>query len=239
MPGHVRPRRGVELALADAVELLAVHVPAQLVGADAAVPFEAVGVHRRLAGRPRAGAVGADPVGLVARPARVGAAVQDAPDRVEPVDVLHDVELADRRPVLVVPPVRGSQGPERRPVAEGLVAGDVGHLDASLDAQDAAVGGLEVGALGLDPGRRPLPRGGLDRGDPQVAAAVQAEVGGVGGVPLDLAGAPVAGAARVAVAGIDDPVRGRGGRAGRTVEVVAPDQAPAVRRRWDGRAGRR
>ncbi len=179
MAGHVGPRAGVHLVLRDAVELLSVHVPAQLVGADATVPLEAVGVHGRLAARAGAGPVGADAGRLVAGPAGVHAAVQDAPHRVDPVDVLHDVELAGAGPVPVVAPVRRAQRPEGRPVAERLVAGDVGHLDAGLDAQHAPGLRLEVGSAGLDARGGPLARAALDRGDAQVARAVEAEVGGV------------------------------------------------------------
>ena len=49
--------------------------------------------------RQRGKPAGRDAGGLVARPARVHPAVQHAPHPVEAVDVLHDVELADARPV--------------------------------------------------------------------------------------------------------------------------------------------
>src|SRR5690606_34962561 len=91
--GHVVPGRGADPVLADGVVPLVVDVPAQLLGGDAAVPLEPVGVHPGLAGRAGAGAGRADAVALVAGTARVRPAVQDAPHRVDPVDVLHDVEL--------------------------------------------------------------------------------------------------------------------------------------------------
>jgi hypothetical protein len=242
--GHVAPRRRVDLVLRDAVELLVVDVPAELVGRDAAVPLEPVGVERRLARRPGAGPVRAQPGELVARTARGHAAVQHAPHRVDAVDVLHDVELTDRRPVLVVPAVRRAQGPERRPVAERRGPGHVGHPDAGLDPQRPAGRRLEVAAAGLDPGRGPAARGGAERRDAQVAVAVPAHVGRVGRVGLDLAGAPVRRATRVAGARVEDPVVARRQRAGRPVEVVAPDRPPARRRgrhggRLRGRARRR
>src|SRR5690606_1470933 len=142
--------------------------------------------------------------------------------------------------VLVVPPVRRAERPERRPVAEGGVTGDVRHLDAAFDAQDAAGCGFEVGAPGLDAGGGPLARGALERRDAQVSGAVEAEVGGVVGVALDLTGAPVGGTAGVAVAGVDDPVVGGGQGSGRAVEVVGPDQGPAGGRgRYGGARGGR
>src|SRR6185437_8520880 len=97
--GGVGPGGGVDLVLAHLVVLLAVDVPADLLRRDAAVPLDSVRVERRLAGRARAGAVAADAGRLVARAARAYSTVERAPDGVGPVDVLHDVDLADARPV--------------------------------------------------------------------------------------------------------------------------------------------
>jgi hypothetical protein len=66
-------------------------------------------------------------------------------------------------------------------VAVGGVTGDIGRLDGGLYAQLAAGGGVEVAALGLDPGRSPVARVVPERGDLQVPVAVLQEVGGIGG----------------------------------------------------------
>jgi hypothetical protein len=52
VPGHVVPRSGVHLVLADAVELCSVNVPTELVRRDAPVPFD-----RRTPGSTRPAAV--------------------------------------------------------------------------------------------------------------------------------------------------------------------------------------
>src|SRR6185295_20208480 len=55
--GGAGPGRRVHLVRAHTVVLHAVHVPPQLLGGDATVPLDAVGVEGRLAGRARAGPV--------------------------------------------------------------------------------------------------------------------------------------------------------------------------------------
>src|SRR6185312_14839549 len=147
------------------VVLLAVDVPADLLRRDAAVPLDRVRVERRLAGRAGTGPVAADAGRLVARAARAHSTVEGAPDRVGPVDVLHDVDLADARPVGVDTAERRPEGPEGRPVTLRGRAGHVGHLEAALDAQLPAGRRLEVGALGLDPAGRPRAVGRADRLD--------------------------------------------------------------------------
>ncbi len=170
---------------------------------------------------------GAEARRLVARAAGVHAAVRRAPDLVRAVDVLHHVQLADRRPVPAVPPVRRTQGPERGPVAQGGVAGGARHLHPALDGHLAARRRLEVRPLGLDATGGPVARAVAQRGDPQVARAVQGDVVGAGGAVLDLPGAPVPGAAGVAVTGVEDPVLRGGQRVGAAGEVVAPLEGPA------------
>src|SRR5690606_19990166 len=98
--GHLRPRVRRQLALADAVVRLPVHIPAQLVRGDAGVPLERVGVEIARARAARTGPAVADAVELVAGSARGDSAVEYAPDLVEPVDVLHHVELATAGPVV-------------------------------------------------------------------------------------------------------------------------------------------
>src|SRR5690606_36393748 len=191
----------------DRVELLTVDVPAQLVGAG--IPLEAIGVEVALARRTRTLGAVADALGLIARAALLHTAMQHAPRLVDAVDVLQDVELADGRPVPVIAPIRAAERPERRPVAERLPARDVGERDPRLDRQHAARRRLEVLALGRDAGRRPVARTVPARRDGQVAAAVELEVVRVGGVLLDLPGAPVVRATRITVTGVDDPVVGR------------------------------
>ena len=163
--------------------------------------------------------------------------MQRAPRGVQSVDVLNEVQLADAGPVLEVAPERAAERPERRPVPIGRRPGHVRQLDARLDPQDATVGRLEVRAPGLNPPRRPVARAVALRGDAQVAAAVEADVGRVVSGLLDLAGAPVGRSARVAVAQVELPVGA--GRRGvrRAVEVVGEHLRPAGRQRRDRRVG--
>src|SRR5690606_27986297 len=97
--GDLGPGLIADLAPRHRVVVHAVDVPAQFVAR--VVPLEPVSVEVARARRAEARAGGADAVGLVARAALLDAAVQHAPHLVEPVDVLHDVELADPRPVPV------------------------------------------------------------------------------------------------------------------------------------------
>ncbi len=211
------------------MELDPVQVEAHLLGAGAAVPLHAVGVEAALAGAGRAGLLPADAVLLVAGAARAGATVHRGPLVVDALDVLHDVDLADARPVPPVAAVLVAEHPERGPVALGRGAGDVRHLDPGLDLQLAAHGRLEVLPVGLDTARGPVPGGVPDGGDLQVPGAVQRHVGGAGGHRLDLAGAEAAGPPGVAGAGGVAPVGGVDAAAGRAVEVVAEDLGPAGR----------
>src|SRR5690606_8822737 len=112
------------------------------------------------------------------------------------------------------------------------------HLDAALDAQFAARRGLEVGPVGLDAAGRPV-AGRVPPGrDAEVAVAVEGDVLRAGRHRLDLTGAPVGRAARVARAGRVAPVGGVDAAAGRAVEVVEEDLVPA-RRGWRGGGARR
>ena len=161
--------------------------------------------------------------GFVARPAGGGAAVQGAPHRAAPVDVLEDVDLADAGPVRGTDRAgRLAEHPERRPVAGAVGGGDVRLLDRGLDPQDAAGRGGEVGALGLDPAGGPVAGLVTHRGDGKVTGAVQGDVGGAVRHRLDLAGAPVRGPAGVAVTGGVEPARGVDAGTCGAGEVVAP-----------------
>jgi hypothetical protein len=153
----------------------------------------------------------------------VGRVVQGLRGLVEPVDVLHHVELARLRPA--APGAhRRAQRPERGPVAQPV--GRVGLLDRRGHLELAAGRGLEVVPGALDPPRRPGAVG-VDRLEHQVAVAVHVDVAGrVGGV-LDLAGS-------VAGADVVEPVRRRRRRPGRPGEVVAEHRRPA---RGRGRRG--
>src|SRR6266498_4301022 len=112
------PGTGVDVGGAHGVEVDPVQVPLEGLGAGRAVPLHRVGVEARLAGGPRAGDVVAPADGLVAGPARSDAAVERGPLPVHPLDVLHDVDLADARPVPPVAAVGGTEHPERRPVPD-------------------------------------------------------------------------------------------------------------------------
>src|SRR5581483_10335633 len=96
------PGAGVHVGRTDLVELHAVEVEADDLRAHTAVPLQAVGVEAGLAGGTGAGALAADPGELVARAARGDTAVHRRPVVVDPLDVLHDVQLADAGPVPVV-----------------------------------------------------------------------------------------------------------------------------------------
>ncbi len=233
--GGVGPGRRVHLIGRHRLVVDAVDVEADRLGAGRAVPLHGVGVEAGLAGGVGAGGRIAQARRLVAGAAGGRPAVHGGPGLVDAVDVLHDVELADARPVLVVAAVGRAQHPEGGPVAGGRGAGDVGHLDARLDAQLAAGRGLEVGAVGLDAARGPVAGRVAQRRDLQVAASVEGDVAGAAGHPLDLAGAPVGGAAGVGGPGVVEPVGGVDAGAGRAVEVVGEDLCPA--RGGRGRGG--
>src|SRR5207248_3346854 len=142
--GRRGPGTGVHLGGADGVEVDAVEEPLERLRIAALVPFQGVGVEPALAARRGADPLTADAGLLVADTARAGAAVHRRPLVVDALDVLHDVELTDARPVPPVAPVRRTEHPERRPVPGRGRSGHVGHLDARLHAQLAARRWLEV-----------------------------------------------------------------------------------------------
>src|SRR5437762_1027034 len=98
------------------MELHVVQIPADLLRAGRPVPLDRVGVEPALTRRAVARDVVAEAGLLVARPARAGAAVHGAPLPVEPLHVLHDVDLTDAWPVPPVAAIRCTQHPKRRPV---------------------------------------------------------------------------------------------------------------------------
>ena len=162
----------------------------------------------------------ADAVALVARTARIDAAVDGAGDLGQGVDILHDVDLA------VLRPLARAQHPERRPVAQA--SGRL--LDRGGDLELAAGRGADVGAGGLHPPRRPVAAAALRR-DVQVAAAVEMDVAGRVRHRLDLAGAEAR-----ARTGVVHPLA-VDAAAGGAAEVVEEHLVPARGRR--GRGGLR
>lgn len=165
MMNSLRPRRIPHIVLRHIVKRHAIHAPSQRLGAHAPIHLDHINVPVPLARRAGTLCVLAQAAGLVARSAGVDAAVQHPPGAVDAVDVLHDVVLADRRPVLVVAAVVLAEGPEGGPVARGGFAAVVGHLDAACDAHLAAGVRLEVGALGFDARGCPCVVGGAEGGD--------------------------------------------------------------------------
>src|SRR5205823_9814015 len=112
-------------------------------------------------------------VGFVARSARLHSTVHRRPDRTQAVDVLHDVQLADPRPVAGTDTTgRRAKHPERGPVAQRGGPGDVRLLDRRLDAERSTRRRLEIGAPRLYPAGRPGTRGGPNRLDDKVARTV-------------------------------------------------------------------
>ncbi len=227
------PGRLPDPGLAHAVELVSVQVPADLLVAGVApVDDHRVGVEAL----PAPGAVpqpAAQAALLVARPGRpVGIAlgevpaVQGARGLAQSVDVLHDVDLAGRRP-----PGR-RQHPESRPVTQRI--GRAGLLDRGRHHHLAA-GRRPEQAPGLDPGRGPsrvAASGGAvaQHDDVEIAVTIQVDVVPGRGHRLDLAGA------EDAPAGVEFPVAGVDAAVRRAVEVVGPDLLP--RRSLGGRVRR-
>jgi hypothetical protein len=162
--------------------------------------------------------------------AAVAGAVDGAEDLLgQPAHVLHDVDLTGARP-RVVGDV-GPEAPERGPQAGTAV----GHLEPRLDA---AVGELLL-VLRQEPRGGELARAvvallrpvGFVEGDDEVAVTVVGRVGRVVGVELQLVVAPAVLAVRRHVADLVRPaLLVRDGPRGR-VELVAPDEVPALRSR--------
>ena len=179
----------------------------------------------------------ADAGRLVARAAGAGAAVQGAEDGVEALDVLHDVDLADARPVLVVPRYGRARASRTRASSRRGRAGDVRQLEPGLDAQLAAGRAAEVGAVGLDAARGPVAGGVAQRGDARLPLPSQRDVVGAVRHRLDLAGAPVGGRRRDSRCPMAYCQLAVDAGAGGAVEVVDEDLRPAGRR--GGRGGGR
>lgn len=152
------------------------------------------------------------------------------------VDVLHDVELADARPVGRADRAgRTAHRPERGPIAQS--AGRVGLEDGRAHLELSAGRGGEVGALGLDASGGPVAGPVAESLDDQVALAVLVDVvGGVGG-RLDLARSPVGGTSGVTGTQVVQPVGPVQRAAGRAVEVVGEEGGPAGRSARYGRRG--
>ena len=162
------------------------------------------------------------------RAARVTGAVDRAEHLIGiAADVLHDVDLAALRPTDLADV--GAQHPEGRPQPGCAVGHENTGLDAAilrldLVSRDQAGRGVLARAV---PAKQLLRRLGLIQSDGQVAAAIG---GCVVGVELQLAVAPAGDAVERAVADLRAPDVGIGGRAGRVVELVAPDQFPVAGR---------
>ena len=122
--------------------------------------------------------------GLVACPSGKLAAVDGAVARVEPVDALHDVDLAARRPSRPVAE-RVAQHPKGRPDPLLVLLRVVAEPDPRLHHRDPAPSGRE-GLSGLDPTGSPLARAGLARNELHGVAARELEVLVRGGVLLGL-----------------------------------------------------
>src|SRR5258706_7590059 len=98
----------------------------------------------------------ADAGRLVARAARVDAAVQGRIHIALPVDVFQEVKLADTRPVGEDAAEGRAKRPESRPVTLRRRARHVRLLDGGFDRHPAARRRLEVGTLCLDAARAPV-----------------------------------------------------------------------------------
>src|SRR2546421_3441722 len=108
-----------------------VQVPTDLLGRRTAVILHAVRVEPRLAAWAWT-LPATDAAELVAGPARSRAAVEGCELRVQSIDVLHDIDLADAGPVEIVAAERSSEHPERRPISQSRAACDIGLLDRRL-----------------------------------------------------------------------------------------------------------
>ena len=196
MLGDLAPDRRCDVRLGDLEGLRTVEVPAHLVDRAGGVPLEPVRVEALLTrGHQAGGAIVeriavVDAFGFVARGLAPFPAVQDVVGPVEALDVLHDVDLADAGPRPPVGAVGAPEHPERGPVAPGLQARDVRHLEPALHVHHAVGRRLEVSPHGFDPRRRPGPGRVALRGDVQVAVA-DVDVAGIVGHCLDLAGTEV------------------------------------------------
>ena len=211
------PGRRADLRLGDGLGYPPVHQELQVLGPGVGP----VNDHRVrvVAGLARRAVAGDQRVPAAAR--RV---VQRLGCLVQPVDILHHVELAGGRPAAARPD-RRPQRPERRPVAAAV--GRIRLLDRRGHLQLAAGRRLKVVAGGLDPRRRPGAPAAC-RLQHEMPVAVQVDVlGRVGGV-LDLTGP-------VARADVIEPVARRRRGPGSAAEAVAEHGPPARRRRRHGR----
>ena len=148
----------------------------------------------------------ADAVGFVAGRLAPDAAVERVRYLRGRVDVLHDVQLADARPVRSADRTRGRpQRPESGPVAQSGTR--VGLSDRGRQRELPTDRRSEVRSRRLDPTRRPVASAVSDRGDDEMSRAVLVDVGGRVACGLDLTGSPLRSSTRIARAEVVDPVR--------------------------------
>src|SRR5579883_2044101 len=142
---------------------------------------------------------------LVAGTSRGASAVESSVFRAARIDILQNIHLTDAGPVLIVAAILRAHRAESRPVAQAV--GGIRLLDRGCDLQHTASRGREITALRLNaPGGPGTVR--IDRGNIQVIIAIEIDIAGRVAHRLDLAGAPVRRAARIACPGILDPVGG-------------------------------
>ena len=164
--GHVRITKNPWLvALSEAcVERMSEETDA--VGGSAAHRSDAlVELHGRMKAVLECGIVGgaADAVGFVARTADDHATVERRKRGRPTVDVLHDVDFANARPVQVIATEGRAEHPERWPVASGLWPdARLGQLDGTLDAQHSRSPAGSPAASRLDRPEVQLPGGVTD-----------------------------------------------------------------------------
>ena len=159
------------IILRQRMELHAINTPGDPFRSQAAIDLYSILVPIALAGTPGTLHVSEKTILLLARTARIGAAMEGARDSIEAVHVLHerwyevsasylrdfeealylhDIKFADRGPIVIIAAISIPHGPECGPIANCRFASDVGHHDTSRYAQLAARVGLEVCALRLD-----------------------------------------------------------------------------------------
>ena len=146
-------------------------------------------------------------------------AVESGSNLSHAIDILHNVNLATPRPALLLLPVLSSHKPESRPVAQTILAVDVGHLNAPLDPQLATLRSSKAVHLGLNASAGP-PIVGVPNGhNKEVAATIVVHIRLVASVVLDFTGAPVVEATWVGVTNVGNPL-GTWAGAGAGVKVV-------------------
>lgn len=121
--------------------------------------------------------------------------MQDLRDGILTVDVLHDIDLADLRPVRVVASECSSNKPKGRPVPKTVASSHVRHLDRCLYAKLATGWRSKVAPLTLDPSTRPCAAAASLRHDPEVAVfagvGIKTNVARGASVGLDFTSSPL------------------------------------------------